>query len=154
MSTPPLIQLVQKLPSFTISKDGIPYLTRYYAFLADREFGNIFIHHFHRSDMDIGVDGQGLLHSHPWSGLSFVLSGGYREERRNSDGSVSVKIVKPFSFNYISKNDFHRVDLLDEKKGAWTIFFTGPRSKKVDWYFWDRFLNKIIPWNEIPGAIK
>jgi hypothetical protein len=149
-----LIQIVQKLPSFTIYKDGVPYLTRYHAFLADREFGNIFIHHFHRSDMDMGSDGHGLLHSHPfgWS-FSIVLSGGYIEERRQPDDTVLKKIVKPGSLNFLSKKDYHRVDLLDEEKGAWTIFFTGSR-KNNSWEFWDRATKQAIPWNNIAGAIE
>lgn len=153
MNPPPLVQLVQKLPSFTISKDGIPYLTRYYAFLADREFGNIFIHHFHRSDMDLAPDGQGLLHNHPfdWS-FSIVLSGGYIEERRQSDDTIIKKIVQPGELNFLSKKDYHRVDLLDEEKGAWTIFFTGSR-KNNDWEFWDRTTKRSIPWRNVVGAL-
>jgi hypothetical protein len=147
-------QLVERLPSFTITKDGVKYLTRYYVFLKDRVFGNIFIHHFHRSDMDIGANGLGLLHCHPfdWS-FSFVFSGGYREERRAADGTVYTKLVKPFSFNFISKKDFHRVDLLDENRGAWTIFFTGSR-KNNSWQFWDRTTNQFIDWKSIVGAIE
>ena len=133
-----LINLINKLPSLTIVKDGLKYLTRYFVFGADRRFGNVFIHHFHRSDMDKGLFGYGLLHSHPWTGLSFVLTGGYREERLMPDGSISVKLVKPFTFNYGTKDSFHRVDLFDEAKGCWTIFFTGPRFKKVNWFFYDR----------------
>jgi hypothetical protein len=141
-------------PSFTISKDGIPYLTRFYVLLRDWVYGNIFVHFFHRSDMDMGTNGLGLLHSHPWGGLSFVLTGGYREERRNIDGTISVKIVKPFTFNFLSRSTFHRVDLLDEEKGCWTIFLTGPRTKKVEWYFWDRITNVFTPWKEVEGAIE
>lgn len=140
-------------PSFTISKDGIPYLTRFYLFLKDRVFGNIFIHFFHRSDMDMGTNGSGLLHNHPfrWS-VSFVFWGGYREERRAPDGTVYTRIVKPFSFNWISSDVFHRVDLLDEKKGCWSIFITGSR-KDMTWGFWDRITKEYIPFKAVPGAI-
>ena len=149
-----LIKLIQLLPSFTIAKEGLKYLTRYYVFLKDRVFGNIFIHHFHRSDMDVGSDGQGLLHNHPfdWS-FSIVVSGGYIEERRQTDGTFKKKVVKPWSLNFISKKDYHRVDLLNEEKGAWTIFFTGSR-KNNSWEFWDRATNQFIPWQEITGAIE
>jgi hypothetical protein len=142
------------LPSFTITKGVLKYLTRYYFFLKDRRFANIFLHHFHRSDMDMGADGYGLLHCHPFGGFSFILTGGYREERRQADGTISVKIVKPFTFNRIRKDTFHRVDLLDETKGSWTLFFTGSRSEESDWYFWDRVLNKTIFWREVDGAIE
>ena len=148
------IWLVNKLPSFTISKDGNKYLTRYYCLLKDRELFDTFIHHFHRSDLDIGLNGLGLLHNHPrsWS-LSFILTGGYIEERRQKDGSVSKRIVKPFTFNFISNDVFHRVDLLDEEKGAWTIFFTGSR-KGMTWGFWDRVSKEYINWDKVEGAIK
>lgn len=141
------------LPSFSIVKDGKTYLDRFYLFLKDREFGNIFLHHFRSSDMDIGTNGLGLLHSHRWYGLSFVLTGGYIEERKDHGSDIVFrKVVKPFTFNFLSHKDFHRVDLLDEKKGAWTIFITGPRSEK-DWCFWDRVTGKKIPWQEVDGAI-
>jgi hypothetical protein len=149
-----LKQLVEKLPSNTITKDGLKYLTRYYVFLKDRMFGNICIHHFHRSDMDMGVDGLGLLHCHPfrWA-VSLVLSGGYREERRRADGTVYTRVVKPFTLNFISQKDFHRVDLLDENNGAWTIFLTGSR-KNNSWGFWDRTTKEFIDWKKVAGAIE
>lgn len=132
-----------KFPSITIPKlDGSPYLTRYFLLLKDRVFGNLFLHHFHSSDMDYDSDGEGgityLLHNHPfkWS-VSFVLSGGYTEERRDQYGLVYTRIVKPFTFNFISDKVFHRVQLLDEKKGAWTLFLTGSRKNK-SWGFWNR----------------
>jgi hypothetical protein len=149
-----LIKLVNYLPSLTIAKDDVKYLTRFYVFLKDRVFGNIFIHHFHRSDMDMGVDGFGLLHNHPFDGsVSFILSGGYREERKHSDGSITIRTVKPFTFNFISNKDFHRVDLLDEEKGAWSIFFTGSRKNNT-WGFWDRVTKEYIDWKQVVGAVE
>jgi hypothetical protein len=144
----------QFLNSFTITKDGLAYLTRYYLFGKNREWGNIFLHHFHRSDMDIGTDGLGLLHNHPfdWS-VGFILAGGYWEERRQEDGSVIRRKVKPFTFNFISREDFHRVDLLDEQNGAWTLFFTGSR-KNNSWGFWDRITREFIDWKKVVGAIE
>jgi hypothetical protein len=141
-------------PSFTISKDGIPYLTRFYVLLRDWVYGNIFVHFFHRSDMDMGVNGLGLLHNHPfrWS-VSFIIAGGYREERRDLNGVVYTRLVKPFTFNFISNDVFHRVDLLDEKKGCWSIFITGSR-KDSSWGFWDRTTNVFTPWKEVEGAIE
>ena len=145
--------IAYKLPSFTIAKDGLAYLTRYYVFLKDRLYANVFIHHFHRSDMDVGKYGLGLLHSHPFPGFSFIISGGYREERREPDGSVSSRLVKPFTFNRIRKDVFHRVDLLDEKAGAWSIFITGSRKNNT-WGFWDRVTKQYIPYEQIDGAIE
>jgi len=150
-----LLKLITKnMNSFTIEKDGIKYLTRHYVFGKDREWGNIFIHHFHRSDMDMGEGGFGLLHNHPfdWS-FSFILASGYVEERRTADGKVEIRIVNPFTFNFISKKIFHRVDLLDEENGCWSIFFTGSRKNNT-WGFWDRVTNKFIPFKDVVGAIE
>jgi hypothetical protein len=146
--------LAKHLPSFTIpDNNGDPYLTRYYFFGKDRWFGNIYLHHFHRSDMDVGVNGYGLLHNHPWWGLSFILLGGYEEERRVSKTWYYTlrRTVKPFTFNFLSTKDFHRVDLLE--KDAWSIFITGPRSKKRSWGFWDRITNEYRDFTTKPTAI-
>jgi len=138
------------IPHITIPKpDGKPYLTRYYLLWKDREWGNLFLHHFRSSDLDIDVDdgmnmnGGGnkhtyLLHDHPfcWS-VSFVLTKGYNEERRAPDGTVYRRFVKPLSFNFFTPQDFHRVELLDENDGAWTLFLTGSR-KGMSWGFWNR----------------
>lgn len=148
-----LKRITKHMNSLTIEKDGLKYLTRYFVFGADRRFGNIFIHHFHRSDMDVGAGGYGLLHSHPWPwSFSIVLTAGYSEERRMPDGTVKRKLVKPWTINFLTKKDFHRVDLVNGE--AWTIFFTGPRSKNLDWYFWDRMTNETIFWKNIVGAVE
>lgn len=59
--------------------------------------------------------------------------------------------IKPGKLNLIKTTDFHRVDLHDEQKGAWTIFFTGPRSK--DWGFLDRHTKEFKDWRLNPEAI-
>jgi hypothetical protein len=141
------------LPSTTIVKDGVKYLSRYYILLKDHKFGNIYLHHFHRSDADVGSGGHGLLHNHPvtWA-FGFVLVNGYLEERRNADDTVNVKLVKPFRLNFLTHKEFHRVDLI--KDDAWTLFVTGPRASGLDWGFWDRITKEYIPWRSVPGAIE
>lgn len=107
---------------------------------ASRNF-NVFIHRFHRGD------DAGELHSHPfeWS-VAFVLVGGYTEERRvlRASGSWVVKkrLIRPFTFNVIMGDDYHRVDLLEED--AWSIFVAGP--KLPTWFFWDRRSNLQCQW--------
>ena len=94
------------------------------------------VHRFHRGDLDRE------LHNHPWEwALSFVVAGGYREERRIGPRTV-WRIVPPLSFNWIGKDDFHRVALLE--KDAWTIFLTGPKTSS--WGFWSRETDEVIPW--------
>lgn len=182
------------LPKTTITINGKPYLTRCYLLGKDWTWGNIYLHHFHSSDQ--GDE----LHNHPWSwGLSFVLAGGYYEERvrnpfyidlkakvdemaRRHVASLDLKFdpmaiddhfccgghreltadelpplviekrdIKAGGLNLIRSTDFHRVDLKDETKGAWTIFFTGPRSK--DWGFLDRHTKEFKDWRLNPEAI-
>lgn len=151
------------LPSITINVNGKPYLTRYYLFGKDHNWGNVFVHHFHTSD-------QGLeLHSHPWKwGLSFVFSEGYVEERAQKpdvweriDDVVQlfarkpVKIEKRYirsgTFNFIRSCDYHRVDLMNEIDGAWTLFITGPRTG--EWGFLNRETSEFTHWSKNPEAI-
>lgn len=151
--------------------DGKPYMTRYYIFGADRRLGNAFLHHFHASD-PAGNE----LHNHPWEwGMSVILSGGYVEELARdvhlfkhelpdneqtygTNGvfdehclSVVQRRVAPGSVNVVRRSSFHRVDLIDEKRGAWTLFFAGPRTK--DWGFLDRVTTEFTSWCSHPGAV-
>ena len=109
----------------------------------DERWG-LYVHKFHRSDEDGG------LHNHPWAwSISFVLAGGYSEERRDGD-RVRRRDVLPFSFNFIGHDDFHRVDLLE--KDAWTLFLVGP--KVSSWGFWDRETVEFTPWREYITRIR
>lgn len=142
--------LASKLPSTTITVGGKPYLTRCYLFGKDRTWGNIYLHRFHSSDQ--GDE----LHNHPWEwSVSLILSGGYSEEFREGDGRetwwVNRREKRPGELNFIRAGDFHRVDLHDEEKGAWTLFFAGPRTK--DWGFWDRHTKEFKDWRLNPEAI-
>lgn len=140
--------LASKLPSTTISVKGTPYLTRHYVLLKDWKFFNIYIHHFHTSDQ--GDE----LHNHPWKwALSYIVSGGYKEEFRKND-EVYMRVVLPNTFHTVKHNVFHRVDLFDTKNGAWSIFFAGPRiTKRPEWGFWDRNTKKFKDWRDNPEAI-
>jgi hypothetical protein len=146
--------------------DGLgktPYLSRYYVFGAPtmtdgsspfdrngnpkpqavwKEGWGLYIHRFHRSDIDREC------HNHPWSwALSFVIAGGYIEERRKGNDTIT-RVVKPLSFNFIRSSDFHRVDLVEHD--AWTLFLAGPKSKT--WGFWDRETGRYTPWREFLNA--
>lgn len=142
-----------------ISRNGEPYLRRFY--LTPRRldengedtekymgFG-IYLHYFYRGDEDEE------LHNHPWEkALSFILAGGYNEERREccripgrSDVySVVIHDIKPRSFNKILANDFHRVVKKPGVPHVWTLFVTGKRVQ--DWGFWNRKTGQYIPHEE------
>lgn len=154
--------LAEKLPQprCIYDRDGrSPYLTRYYLtkrptmpdgsdpFTSEgnpkpdvrwpQGFG-VYLHHFHRSDND------GALHNHPWAwAFSFILVGGYQEERRVGM-NVEERTVLPLSFNWIDKDTFHRVDL--RERDAWSIFVVGPKTDS--WGFWERETGHFTPWRE------
>ena len=106
---------------------GQPYLERYMLFRWGKDGENtLFLHRFLDSDSDQGV------HDHPWDSKSFILCGGYNEERmidRNGVLSMILRDIKPLSFNRILKTDFHRI-ILKDKVPVWTIFYHGQRVKK------------------------
>lgn len=133
-------------PHETIKIDGEPYLTRYYITgKNDRKVGegrSIFLHQFHSSD-------QGReLHNHPYAGTSYILKGGYYEERMYGMGKADVngeyseftEVTRtwyaPGAVNEIQLNAFHRTDLGESGEECWTLFITGDRVKS--WGFINR----------------
>lgn len=121
-------KLVKKFPDRTrvIKNYGEEYLLRFYikhnGFLP-----GLYLHRFFRGDQDRE------LHNHPWIwSFSFIITGGYYEERLTRKGIV-LKHKKPGQFNLLSGGTFHRVGLVDKQKGAWTFFCSGREIK--DWGF-------------------
>lgn len=114
---------------------------------------SLYLHHMHAPDADTA------LHNHPFPwGLSFVLLGGYVEERFASDfdralshlpfgyGSKRSRTHTAPAFNYIPGDAFHRVAELDHGRtcarnprhpdrgrGVFTLFLAGPRRKNKPW---------------------
>ena len=106
---------------------------------------HVYLHRFHRSDDDDAP------HNHPWRwAVSFVLAGGYSEERRTKDDRVVRRDVRPPAINVIRHTDFHRVDLYEED--AWSIFVAGPRI--ADWGFWDRVTKEYWPWRDFIAKVR
>jgi hypothetical protein len=138
-----LAALASRFPSRPIGgSEAAPYLTRY--FLAeDAAAGSVYLHHFHRGD------GDPELHNHPWGGISLILAGGYREERRIGDAEsyrVEQRVYRAGSVNELEADTFHRLDLLEDAGECWTLFVTGPRVQT--WGFWDRTSGAFTPWDE------
>lgn len=161
--------LASKLPQPRVIYDGegrTPYLTRHYLFgrpvMPDgsspfdeygdmrqgavfparswqKLIGGVYLHKFHRSDSDRE------LHDHPWRwGLSIILSGGYREERRSGIRDVVTRVLRPGRLNFLRHGDHHRVDLLGQE--CWSLFIVG--AKASSWSFWDRETGEVTPWRE------
>jgi hypothetical protein len=109
--------------------DGSPYLTRVYLtpkgeWWRDKlGLPGMFLHYFHRSDHERE------LHNHPWS-WALILSGGYLEERHDD----WPRCYFEGDTNKITERTFHRVTLLNEKAGTWTLFVAGARHGR-SWGF-------------------
>jgi hypothetical protein len=124
--------------------DGQVYLNRW-GFEHDR-IGGVFLHKMEAPDP--GLD----LHDHPWRFLSFILKGGYTEERRLVDDAclyaelaesidattVDLRKVpwprghvsrrRRFSFKWLYLNECHRITHLP-KGVSWSIILHGPKRK-------------------------
>jgi hypothetical protein len=144
----------------------LPYLTRAYLFgmprhrdsgypfdpegrprdgISWRGRWGLYLHQFHKSD-------DPDLHSHPWVwALSWILSGGYVEERlddadlRHGRTMPSIRRFRAGSFNLIRKTDYHRVELVGGRP-CWTLFLVGPKFSS--WGFWVRATGKFVPWRQ------
>lgn len=102
---------------------------------------SVYLHYFHRGDEDAS------LHNHPWStSYSLILTNGYMEERWDPKlQKIVQRTIRPGSINRILANDFHRVELLDPTRGAWTLFFSGARLERP-WGFWWPGVHDFTPW--------
>lgn len=146
-----LKKIVVRLPSRTItSPDGRPYLTRWYLWPRRPRTADgmeplqtpfaVFIHFFHRSDMDRDQ------HNHPFDkSWALILKGGYIEERGDKR-----RVFYPGMVNVITKDDYHRVDLIYPARGSWSLFIAG---KNVgSWGFKRRTTGEHVPWDQYVGG--
>lgn len=130
-------RLIQRLPKRTIWGKLGPYLTKYRLVNFGKDRVRVYLHRFYRSDED------SELHSHPWVwSFSIILRGGYVETREDGE----ERICGPGSLNFIRKDDYHRVQLMDEDHGAWTLFVAGPEID--EWYFMDPTTKLTTPWKD------
>jgi hypothetical protein len=79
---------------------------------------SIRVHHICREDQDRD------LHDHPWNARTFILVGGYVEERESLHGRPrfgrSAGDTASLKFG-----EYHRITQVTPD-GAWTLFITGP----------------------------
>lgn len=124
--------------------DGSLYLQKYRIWPRHRSNTpkyNLYLHRFLRPDEDLE------LHNHPWRWcVSFILSGGYTEERLLPNGQRECRVLKPGMINVIKPHTFHRVAKLSDKE-AWTLFATSSKSRSwgflradLDFVNWRDFL--------------
>lgn len=130
-----MIKLLEILEKWLIKRnsytrlylDNELYFDRFYLFRSEK-FA-IVLHKFYSSDK--------YLHCHPWNNASFVLTGGYNEER--FDGTTIF--YKPGSFSFRQAEVFHKISKVHEPGKTWSLFITGPRKR-----IWGQIKeNKWIP---------
>jgi hypothetical protein len=111
------IQLPHKVIADPCNPDRGPMLIRY--FLVRTRWGNLYLHHFLRSDSDRH------FHDHPWTFVTFLL-GGYREHT-----PAGVFWRRRFSLLYRPAEWKHWVEIV---KPVWTLILVRP--KRREWGFW------------------
>jgi hypothetical protein len=129
----------------TFGGNAGPYLSRWTLLDAGKYRWRLCLHHFHRSDEDRE------LHTHPWSwAVALQLAGGYREERRERcpiwGDVVRSRVRRPGHLVFLRADTAHRVDVLDEVGGSWSLILIGPVT--ASWGFWDRETGRETPWRE------
>lgn len=98
-------------------KNGEVYFTR--LVIIDCRWFGLFLH--------IIKDDDPCLHDHPWSYVSLMLWGGYREYY--DDGAS--RLIRPGTLSYHKAGFKHRLEM---KRTAWTLFFTLPPVQ--DWGYY------------------
>ena len=93
---------------------------------------SVCVHHFHRGDEDRDC------HDHPFSFLSIVFRGQYREHFYN--GAYMDRGV--FSARFRSSLHRHRIELL--RKPCWTLCIKAAANR--EWGFWPD--DGFVPWRE------
>ncbi len=137
--------------------DGGPYLERRYVFhrewlpvkLREKARG-VYLHFFHSSDADEE------LHNHAWAdSWSFILTGGYIEERRvetEHGDKIVTRTLRPGSLNRLRADDYHKITLLDPARGCWTLFIAGDPIQQ--WGFWHPVTKRYLPWFEHEARVR
>lgn len=117
------------------SREGVLHFRRWR--LLSTPWFSVFVHNISRSDEDLHP------HNHPFSFCSFILKGGYTESVSWWDSYFDsypmgrTETHKAGSVVYHDTYDYHKIKLTDGKP-AWTLVFTGPRTKKQWGYLVDR----------------
>lgn len=136
-----LITRAMKTPYFHIFKGDLVYMERYWLFNPysrgpdGQEASkhpwfpwNIRLHWIRRHDHEEH------MHDHPWNARTFILRGGYTEERlayqiRDDAGRLvhdgeQITFMKPGMTAKIGYGKYHRISYV-QPGGAWTLFISG-----------------------------
>jgi len=126
-----LIARAMKTPYLHIVKNDSVYMERFWLFNAYRSSDgkpkywwcpwSVRIHHIRRPDQD------DHMHDHPWNARTFILLGGYIEERLiEAETHATYQISRWAGCTAkLGYGEFHRIISLFPT-GAWTLFISGP----------------------------
>jgi hypothetical protein len=143
---PLFVRVFLVIPRFDIGRTaGRVYNTRY-TLVPTRIamwFGRhaVFLHHFQNDDATLD------FHNHPYdTSRAYVLAGGYFEERCYFNDPKRPSLFNMIGAawmcfeagdtNVIKAKTWHRVELIDKRRGCWTLFVAG--EKVQPWGFWNR----------------
>lgn len=131
-----------------------PYMQRWFVIPRNLVF-NIYLHKFRHDDARV-------LHSHPWSSVSVLLSGSLAEYSTKTDAGAAEESKHAFrrvrvgDIIFRSAKMFHRIEV--RSGHAVTLFITGPKFKT--WHFacpkglvhWKKFVATRDDNVSAPGA--
>lgn len=126
-----LHHLTRNLPMRLIEVGGGPYLERYH--VASLFGRRVWLHHFVRDDQERHV------HDHPWSAVSVVLTGGYREELGEVAGDRMVmreRELRAGQVNVIKATTRHRIASV--RPHTWTLMLVSKRHGRGWWFYQPR----------------
>lgn len=130
-----LYRLTADLPCRLITRNGAPYLERYY--LGRLGPLTAYLHRF------VSGDGDPEPHDHPWHAAALVLTGEYTELRCQLSGADGLAcLTRPVRWiNSIRKHDIHQI--VRARPETWTLFVHGRIRKK--WGFFKRIDDAALP---------
>lgn len=147
-------RLVSGQPHQVIGIGHDPYMHRWYL-IPPNPWVKVYVHKFLRSDDDRA------LHDHPWSFVSVMLRGSYREI---IPGDVLLRCAPSIAFRPAQWR--HRVQLdwpawSEREIPCWTLIITGPHVRT--WGFWCKTTlmtisgrhvasERFVPWQEFGDA--
>jgi cold shock CspA family protein len=109
---------------------GVPIVNMIRYYLLVTPVFELYLHQFTNDD-------EPLLHDHPWSFISLLLSGGYIEHFSDNRSVPRSR----WSFSLRSSERKHRVSVPDRYRGKTiTLLLTGRRHRK--WFFWEPSLKR------------
>ena len=126
---------------YDIVLDDELYLTRLN--IIQTPWFSVKLHWIHRPDPDRD------LHCHPWPFVSFVLKGYYLEEESKSPATEYGKIRVIDWFNYKNTKTAHRI--CSVAPSTLTLIFSGPRSNKKEWGFYNVDTFEFTHWKDYVG---